>query len=61
MTTNDQNKCAHLLCRCSVQSGDKYSGVRRKTESVLRSNSPAAIASNHPTEESKSPGRACQA
>jgi len=26
MTTNEQNKCAHLPCRCSVQPGDKYCG-----------------------------------
>jgi len=26
MTTNEQNKCAHLPCKCSVQSGDKYCG-----------------------------------
>jgi len=24
MTTNEQVKCAHLPCRCLVQSGDKY-------------------------------------
>ena len=24
MTTNEQNKCAHLPCRCLVQAGDKY-------------------------------------
>ena len=26
MTTNEQNKCAHLPCRCSVPPGDKYCG-----------------------------------
>jgi hypothetical protein len=26
MPTNDQNKCAHLPCRCSVQPGNKYCG-----------------------------------
>jgi len=25
-TTNEQVKCAHLPCRCSVQAGDKYCG-----------------------------------
>jgi hypothetical protein len=24
MKTNEQAKCAHLPCRCSVQSGEKY-------------------------------------
>src|ERR1035438_1872133 len=26
MTTNEQNKCAHLPCRCMVQPGEKYCG-----------------------------------
>jgi hypothetical protein len=26
MTTDLQNKCAHLPCRCLVQSGEKYCG-----------------------------------
>jgi hypothetical protein len=26
MMTDRQNKCAHLPCRCLVQSGDKYCG-----------------------------------
>jgi hypothetical protein len=26
MTPIEQNKCAHLPCRCQVQAGDKYCG-----------------------------------
>jgi hypothetical protein len=26
MTTNQKNKCAHLPCRCPVQSGNEYCG-----------------------------------
>jgi hypothetical protein len=26
ITTIEQNKCAHLPCRCSVQPDDKYCG-----------------------------------
>jgi hypothetical protein len=25
-TTSEKNRCAHLPCRCIVQSGDKYCG-----------------------------------
>jgi len=26
MTTNEQNKCAHVPCSCTAQAGDKYCG-----------------------------------
>jgi hypothetical protein len=26
MTPNEQNKCAHTPCRCTVKAGEKYCG-----------------------------------